>query len=155
MLAKSRVDEVFNEHKKNIIHILGRDALSNVDIDKFGKSAFRTHWGGCMSEDTVILNPRNANKYYILNTGNKRSTGIHWTGLYIGSGKTIYAYDSFGRHSSLILRQLIHQAKHKDYKIVESNHDHEQRGYSALCGQISLSWLLAAKDLGIKNALQI
>ena len=154
-MARAEVDYVFRFHKQEIISMLGRTETSNDQINKLGKSIFKNRWGGALSEAVVRLDKRIANKYFILNTGNQKSGGIHWVGMFIGNGKALYVYDSFGRRSSLILRTLVKQAHEKGYKIVESNHDHEQRGYSAVCGQISLAWLITAKDLGIKNALQI
>ena len=155
MLTRSEVDKQFRHHKQDIIDKIGRIETTDDELDRLGKSMFKNRWGGVHTGDTIILNKHIANKYFILNTGNQRSGGIHWVGMYAGTGNTLYVYDSFGRRSGQILRSLARQAQAKGYTITESNHDHEQRGYSALCGQISLAWLESVRQLGIRNALQI
>ena len=120
-----------------MISLLGRNETSDDQLDNIGKEIFKSKWGGVMSAENIRLDKRTSNKYFILNTGGLKSGGIHWIGLVVKEGKTIYVYDSFGRRSSMILRSLVKQANENGYKIIESYNDREQRNSSALCGQIS------------------
>ena len=61
-----------------------------------------------------------------------------------------YVYDSFGRDIDRVMWQLSRAALAADNALHETDTAAEQRGFSALCGQLSLSWLLTVRDLGIK-----
>ena len=61
-----------------------------------------------------------------------------------------YVYDSFGRDIDRVMWQLSRAALAADNALRETDTAAEQRGFSALCGQLSLSWLLCVRDLGIK-----
>lgn len=143
-------NKLFLKHKRRFIKKLGNKALDNHQIDKIGKKEFKTVWQGCNSQDEIVWKPG----FQIINTDPSDKPGTHWIGLYI-TGKTIYVYDSFGRPTSKLLKILTRQAKSKKVRIVDSEYDKEQWGLSEICGLLCMSWLLVARDLGIKAALKI
>ena len=149
------IDRIFLNYKHDILYRLGNAATSDKQINEAGEQLFKSKWRGCFSWDDFNFNSITPNTYYVLNTGNRRSPGYHWVGLYIGAGKTLYVYDSFGRKTKLILRVFTDRVRNHGYKIVESNPDKEQHVGSSVCGVLSLAWLCFVKHNGISQALKI
>ena len=93
--------------------------------------------------------------YQIVNTSSSKQRGLHWVALYV-TARTVYVFDSYGRPSSNLLKTLTRQAKKQNLRIVDSDPDMQQIGYSSeTCGHMTLAWLQVVKDLGIRKALLV
>ena len=149
-MEEKKAENVFRLYKNELIQKLGRKALSNDTIDKYGKLLFQSKYKGCYAQNEKFELKQG---YYIINTDIASGKGIHWISLII-TPKIAYIYDSFSRDPKKLLPHLLqHLAK---YKIVSSDRrDSEQRGDSAICGHASLAFLLTAQKLGIRSALKI
>jgi hypothetical protein len=153
MADEREANVMFHRQKQHMLTLLGKEALDDKQINKLCRHLFLSKWGGCKSNEEVDLKIKN--RYYILNTGGTKSGGVHWTACVVGAGKSIYLYDSFGRPTGLILKSLKRQADRLGLSVKESKRDAEQRGQSAVCGQISIAWLCVVKQMGVKAALLI
>lgn len=148
-MSEKEIEKSFKKYSKQIIKKLGNEALYDSTIDQNCQRLFGNNWNGCHSHDKMSQK----NGYQVLNTGNSKSFGIHWCGIYI-TPSTIYVYDSFARDSDSILKSL--NKKKKKRKIVESDrNDAEQCFDSQICGHLCISWLLCCKQYGIRKALKI
>ena len=147
---EQKIHKEFLSYKRKLISKFGNKALYNDEIESIGSQLFGPKWQGCHSHTNMTFKPG----FQIVNTGNEKSSGIHWVAVYI-SPSTIYIYDSFGRDVDLILKSIRAKAKKKKIKIVESDRDAEQRGRSEVCGHLSISWLCVVKNRGISKALLI
>lgn len=151
-MTEAKAEDLFNKCKRQLIRKLGRRALYNDEIDAICQRLFGKRWGGCHPSDKLPLKP---NIYYIANTGNQRSNGIHWVSC-VTTKTRVYVYDSFSRHPSNLLKTLSSKAERKGLVIVEANQDEaEQRGDSAICGHISIAWLIVVHQMGIRAACTI
>ena len=145
------VEKSFISFKKQLINKIGKKALYNDEIDEAGRKLIGPKFKGVCSHDKLPLKPG----YYIVNTGNSKSAGIHWIAV-VCTPKTIYIYDSFARHHGTILKSIEKKAKAKKMKIVNSDRsDLEQKDDTSICGQLSIAWLLCVKKYGIRKALLI
>ena len=148
-------DDLFRAYKRQLIARLGRDALYASDIDSIGRVEFGKRWGGASAQ--ASWKPRR-NMMYIVNTAvSDRSPGSHWMAVYASPRGTVYAYDSFGRSPRRLLHRVGRTAAAWGAGELrsESVPDAEQRGSSAVCGHLSLAWLLVVRDLGVRAALTI
>ncbi len=149
-MEEKKIENVFRLYKNELLQKLGRKALSNDTIDKYGKLLFQSKYKGCYAQDTKFEKKVG---FYVINTDLEKNAGIHWVSLIL-TAKTAYVYDSFGRDPKKLLPHLLQHLK--NYKIVSSDQkDKEQRGDSAICGHNSLAFLLVAQKLGIFSALKI
>jgi hypothetical protein len=124
-------------------------------INVIGREAFGADWRGVFSQEDIPMPLRPG--YYVVNSSyTPNSPGHHWMSLYVsGSGKPYY-YDSYARSAARMLHRLRKRRLTGAISIVEADRsDAEQRGASAVCGQLSLSWLLVVRDLGVRDALLI
>ena len=142
--------ELFNKYKKQIINQVGKKALDNFQLEKLGKELIGSKFIGIFAQNELP----EKNGYMIVNTDTSKkinSNKAHWIGVY-QTPKTLYIYDSFGRHTKNVLKVI---SRKTTKKRKDSKHDAEQFGYSEVCGQLSLSWLCVAHDIGIRKALTI
>ena len=147
---ETKAENVFRLYKAELISKLGRKALSNDTIDKYGKILFQSKYRGSFAQDQKF---EKKSGYYIINTDLEKGPGLHWIALIL-TPKTAYIYDSFSRDPKKLLPHLIQHLK--NYKIVSSDRkDSEQKGDSAICGHNCLAFLLVAQKLGIKSAIKI
>ena len=146
---EQKAENVFRLYKAELISKLGKKALSNDTIDKYSKLLFQSEYKGCYAQDTQF---EKKSGYYIINTDLEKGKGIHWVALIL-TPKIAYIYDSFSRDPKKLLPHLLQHLK--NYKIVSSDKDKEQRGSSELCGHASLAFLLVVQKLGIRSALKI
>lgn len=142
--------EHFRKYKQHVIDALGPSALYDDQILQFGFDVFGARFGGAVHADHDLK----PNKYYIVNTGGRKSKGIHWVAVYI-KDKVAYVYDSYGRPTHSVLPRLKDNIVGDIQYIVDSDHHAEQRGYSQLCGQLSLAWLMVLHFKGLEMALRI
>jgi hypothetical protein len=148
--VETKIENVFRIYKNELILKLGRKALSNDTIDKYGKLLFQSKYKGCYAQNEKFEHKQG---YYIINTDIASGPGLHWTALILTS-KIAYIYDSFSRDPKKLLPHLLQHLK--NYKIVSSDRkDKEQRGDSATCGHNCLAFLLTAQKIGIKSAIKI
>ena len=147
---ETKIENVFRIYKNELIQKLGRKALSNDTIDKYGKILFQSKYRGSFAQDQKF---EKKSGFYIINTDLESGKGIHWIALIL-TAKTAIIYDSFARDPKKLLPHLIQHLK--NYKIVSSDRkDSEQKGDSAICGHASLAFLLVAQKLGIRSAIKI
>lgn len=150
MNDEKNIHKEFLSYKRKLISKFGNKALYDDEINSIGSQLFGPKWQGVHSHDRMKFKPG----FQIINTGGENSPGRHWVGIFI-SPSTIYIYDSFGRDTDSILKSIRAKSKKKKLKIVESDRDAEQRGYSEICGILSISWLCVVKNRGIRMALLI
>ena len=145
----------FRTYKDALIRIYGRGPLDSDQIDEFGIEAFGGSWRGVSGQERVKTPMKPG--YYIVNTSRTaKSPGVHWVGLYVTSAGQAYTYDSFARSGAKMLSELGGRRKKGSGAFVDSDRkDAEQRGASAVCGHLSLAWLLVVRDLGIRSAILI
>ena len=158
----SKMDEIgleeeatarFRSYCDQLIKRLGRGPLTSDIIDDIGVHEFGTLWGG-VERQGHRLRP---GRYYVVNTAwSPRSPGEHWMGLYTDLSGRPHVYDSFARSGSSMLWKTARVNRWGSGDIRNSDmRDAEQRGKSAICGQLSLAWLLTLRDLGPQAAMTI
>ena len=142
----------FTKAKNSLIKKLGREPLDNFQIEAVGKEWFGKQWGFVSDQSKTI--PKTPDRYYIVNTAHSdKSPGYHWTALYISKTGKAYIYDSFARNVKKLMPIL---EKHINNRGVGVNtNGAEQHIQSSLCGHISLAWLKAVYDCGIRKASKI
>lgn len=143
----SEVNKYFLKEKNRLIRKLGRNALSNHQLNEICKDMPK--YRGCFMQDEL---KEYKNGYYILNTDTKKNTGIHWISVYT-TPKTAYIFDSYGRDTHKITPILKKTIEASGRKIIESDKDQDQKGYSQLCGHLCVSWLLCCQKFGIKKTI--
>ena len=146
----------FRTYKDALIRIYGRGPLDSDQIGEFGIEAFGGSWRGVSGQERVKTPLKKAG-YRIVNTSRTASSpGVHWVGLYVTSAGQAYTYDSFARSGVRMLSELNGRRKKGSGGFTDSDRkDAEQRGASAVCGHLSLAWLLVVRDLGIRSAILI
>ena len=120
-------------------------------IDTIGKASFGKRWAGVSASDEAKKLLQMRDVFAIVNTATSRGRGSHWLGIYMTPKGAGYLYDSFGREVSQVIWRLNRAALAENIALHNTDSVAEQRGASAVCGQLSLSWLLTLKDLGIKR----
>jgi hypothetical protein len=138
-------------YKAAIIEALGREALEDSTIEKFGQAEFKRRWGGVHAEDRI--GHVASNRFYIVNTSRHGGAGVHWTGLYVTRAGRSYIYDSFARPIAKLLPHEVRKMRREGHDVEEA-HAHANQRSSDLCGQLSLAWLLLVRDHGIRAALE-
>jgi len=143
-------DLLFNKYKRKFTRLLGKKALDDSQLNALGKQLFGSKYLGTFAQDQLPTR----SGYLIINvdTSKKINTpNAHWIAI-IQTKTTLYVYDLYGRLTENILKLINKKTKKK---IVDSKHDAEQFGYTEICGQLAMSWLCVAHDLGIRKALTI
>ena len=145
-------EKLFRKHKKRLTKSFGIHALSNTEIDRYGRDMFQTKWRGCFAQnDKFGVKPG----YYIINNDISTGPGEHWVGMYITKGAA-YIYDSFARDHKSLLRHLTKRLASRKIKIYASDRSDKEQGITEIiCGHLSLAWLHVIKDLGIRRAILI
>ena len=125
--------------------------MDNIKIDEIGRAEFGVRWAGVWASDEAkkLLHLRDC--FGIVNTATSRGRGSHWLGVYMTPKGAGYLHDSFGREASQVIWRLNRAALAEDIVLHSTDSVAEQRGTSAVCGQLCLSWLLTIRDLGIKR----
>ena len=146
--------DTFRTYKGALIRRLGREALNDMTIDSVGKTEFGRRWGGVSSQSE--WQPIR-DRYYVVNTARvPDSPGVHWVAVYVSPRGLVYAYDSYGRNVQRLLWRVGKTASRWGAgSLIGTDPDAEQRGSSAVCGQLSLAWLLVVRDRGIRVATTI
>ena len=144
------VKKRFRGYKRLLIKLVGRGPMDDKKIDEIGKAEFGRRWVGVYASDEASQILRMRDRFAIVNTATSRGRGSHWLGVYMTSGGAGYTYDSFGRDIDRVIWRLSRAAIAADVPLHETDSVAEQRGFSAVCGQLSLSWLLTVRDVGIR-----
>ena len=147
--SEQDAEALFRGYRDHLIDRLGRGPMAADMIDLIGRTEFKGQWRGVGGQDDfkVPLRPG----YHIINSSyTPNSPGYHWVAVYVTEAAHVYTFDSFGRSGASILANLKRRGKAAFRDSDRS--DAEQRGASAVCGQLSLAWLLTVRDIGIKKA---
>jgi len=150
-IKEKEVMKIFNEYKNQIINQIGNKITTNDQLNVLAHKLIGVRFKGVFSVDTI---PLHKNGMYIINNQSAGMPGEHWVAVLV-TVKKVYIFDSFGRKSKALLPILIKSAKLINKKVVDTDYDVDQTISSAVCGQLSISWLLVAKQLGISNALKV
>ena len=153
---EQQAETLFRKTKAAIIRRQGRGPMSDVAIDNEGRALFGAHWGG-VGDQNIALSP---NKYYIVNTSyTPKSKGVHWVALVVGRTGVVHLYDSYARNGAHLLSTLASRIRKNGGKgnaFSESDTtDREQMDTSAVCGHLSLAFLVVVRELGLRQALLI
>ena len=140
----------FRGYKNLLIKLVGKGPMEETKIDEIGKAEFGKRWAGVFASDEASRLLRMKDCFAIVNTATSRGRGSHWLGVYMTPGGAGWLYDSFGREASQVIWRLNRAALAENVALHGTNPNHEQRGTSAVCGHLSLSWLLCVRDLGIR-----
>ena len=124
--------------------------MEETNIDEIGKAEFGRRWAGVFASDKAKKLLHMKDCFAVVNTATSRGRGSHWLGVYMTSGSSGYLYDSFGREAAQVIWRLNRAALADNIALHGTNPNHEQRGTSAVCGHLSLSWLLTVRDVGIR-----
>ena len=148
--SEEEVKARFRGYKKLLIQHVGRGPMDDVTIEQIGKNEFGKRWAGvfCSDEAKKVLKLRDA--FCIVNTATSTGRGSHWLAVYMTVRGSGFVYDSFGREPQRVIWRLSREAMAEHVALHSTNPDQEQRGFSALCGQNSLAWLLCVRDVGVK-----
>ena len=146
----SVVKATFRTYKRLLIKFVGRGPMDDAKINEIGKLEFGERWGGVWASDEAKKLLRMRDRFAIANTAASGGRGSHWVGVYITPKGEGYVYDSFGRDIDRVMWRLSRAALAAENPVHETNPAAEQRGASAVCGQLSLSWLFCIRDLGIR-----
>jgi hypothetical protein len=166
------VDRVNERLLKKVEQIIGNKTTSNTDLDKIGKYLFQKKYLGTFAADKFpqcrcrsssgipktlaqTPNPRGGCRgdclgYCILNLDKTGMPGSHWVAC-INLGKTILVYDSFGRKTSNILKNVFRS----NIKILDSNYDIEQEIHEDNCGARCITAILLYDEYGKDIFLKI
>ena len=137
-------------YKQRLLRELGREALYDDQIDAVGRREFKRRWGGVHPSDGVP--PVKPNRYYVVNSGFRGGPGSHWVALYISPAGRVYVYDSFSRWATRIIPATVRKIG-PEHLVEDANGVPDQRGLSEVCGVLSLAWLMAVRDHGIRRSL--
>jgi hypothetical protein len=148
-LSEKEVTAKFRTYKRQMIKALGRKATTDKQLTTMGKKLFGKKYIGTFSQNYKVKSSPTT-QMFVINTDTSGGPGEHWIAV-LKNNNTFYVYDSFARTSKKIIPVFS-----KNKLIIESDRDDaEQRGQSEVCGQLCLSWLCVAQELGIRNALKI
>ena len=150
-MKESDVMAIFNEYKKQLIKKLGKHVTDNTQLEKIAFPLIGSRFKGVYAQDTL---PVNKNGMYVMNNQKSNRGGEHWVAIVITT-KRIYVWDSFGRNTKSLLTLLTKKAKDGKKTIVDADYDAEQNITTAVCGPLSLAWLLTVKQVGITDALKV
>lgn len=158
-MSERAAEALHKKYATELIKQLGNKPLYDDQIDKIGQSTYQHNgklyrllpqFKGVYSSDNVP----NKNGWYVVNTGNTKSSGIHWVGM-IRTPSHDYVYDSFGRPT----RQILKKYNGSGRRLTESDRDIEQNDADQqqqnICGHLALAWLMVVHSLGIKKALLV
>jgi len=145
-------DALVQHLEDNIFH--SNQQTDTDQLDRIGKKLLGSGFAGSFPEDKKIkFNGKRC--YYIFNTDKSNQKGCHWTGIYIDhKNKKLYAFDSFDRQISKLLKDVVIDAKKNHFTVKQGTHVIEQQDNQNDCGQRSLAWLLMVKKHGIDDVIK-
>ena len=128
----------------------GNGEIDNVKLNTISKKYIGRGFKGVYAWDT--LPSLKNNNYAIINTDSSDKSGTHWVGVY-SKNNEYYIFDSFGRHAKNILKPFYAQQIASGRKMIDVNLSTDQHDKQSDCGLRSMTALLMAKYLGIKNII--
>lgn len=153
-MSEQIAEAVFHAYGRSLLRELGRGPLDDKTINQVGRRSFGPLWRGAHAQhETDLSRPG----YYVMNTARTaRSPGVHWLGVYVDGVGDISIYDSFARSGARMLHAATKKYRRAGRRVLDSDRgDAEQFGDSAVCGQLSLSWLMTVRDLGAAAARKV
>lgn len=155
MKTEKEIEKLFRKYKNVLILKLGKIPLTTDMIDKECRNLFGIKFVGAFAYDENF--PIKNNKYYIINTDSKNSSGEHWISI-ITKPTRVYVYDSFARNPKKLIPLLTKKFKNK--KIIFDLKDAEQipivnGKQTIVCGHNCIAFLRIAHELGIRSAMKI
>ena len=149
-MNENNVIKLYNEILREVEKILGNGITFSTDLERVGKQLLGTKFKGVYASDKIPkLN--HTNPYCIANVDNSHQLGSHWVAL-VKSGRNIVVYDSFGRKTSKLIPNVRLSG---NGKIIDTEHDREQRIKQENCGQRSLAFLVFYDKYGKDMSLMI
>jgi hypothetical protein len=143
------VKKRFHGYKRLLINFVGRGAMEDTKIDEIGKAEFGHRWAGVFAADEAKKLLQMKDRFAIVNTATSSGRGSHWLAVYMTKAGVGVVYDSFGRDPPRVIWRLSRAAMAEHVALQGTNPNQEQRGVSAVCGQISLAFLLCVRDVGV------
>ncbi len=134
-ITKKQAEQEYNKYLKMIHKKYGNKTTSSHELHKIAKKMFGRKFIGVFASDQIPV--MKTNQYAIVNLDTHLEPGSHWVGVVKENDKT-YVYDSFGRKTFKILKELIHSG---NGVILETENDPEQLRLEDDCGQRTLSFL--------------
>lgn len=150
-MTDTDIKKSLKEYKKQLISLMGKDALMSTELTKMGKKLFGKKYLGTYAQDKF---PMGLNGYCINNTDLDGEPGTHWVAL-VFEPKTCYVYDSFGRTTERLLPVLDKRFHAKNFVTIDSETKPEQYGDTQICGILSLSFLLCCDTYGVKKTIKV
>lgn len=143
------IEQKYREVLKKLENTIGSKVTFSNDLQSLGIRYFGLKFKGVYPSDKIPkLN--NLQPYAIINLDNSSLPGSHWVAVaYDNKSGNIFVYDSFGRKTKKILPDIYIGGN----KIIDSDHDPEQRLNEDNCGQRSLAWLIVFDEQGDKARL--
>ncbi len=151
MSSKASIENEFIKLRKGIFNIFGKKAMSDDAITRYLKSQIGDKFQGTFPWD--VYKPEEG-KLAIVNTGSRKSRGVHWTAVYPTKTST-YIYDSFNRPPSTLFPHLVNKLEGSGKNVKMGEVDKQQLERSAICGQNSMAWCLLVAKVGIKLATTV
>ena len=147
---KKRAETIYSKIVVDMNKILGNKATYSDDLHTEARRQLGAKFKGVFPSDKVPklhqLTP-----YAILNLDNSSQSGSHWIAVaFDNDDDELVFYDSFGRKSSRIIPSI-----HREYKVIDTHSDAEQRIKEDNCGQRCLAWLKLYDLLGKAAAIKI
>jgi hypothetical protein len=150
---EKKAEAYFHRTANALIARVGTSALYGDQVDALGKELFGRRWGGVTNQGD--WRPTR-NRFYVVNTSHSvRSPGYHWVGIYVTPAGVPWAYDSFGRNPQKLLYKVGKTARRVGHALQGTDPDAEQPAGTAVCGALSLAWLISVRDLGVRMAALI
>lgn len=141
------IKEFIISNKNRLVKELGNVPLMEDTINEVGKKMFGSEWNPVSNQRTF----KPLVGYHIINTSySPRSPGVHWIAAYCTRNGAIHVFDSFARNENHLVPII---AKFGIDSPTKGYHMFQRSGN--LCGHISLSWLLAVKQFGIRRVAHV
>ncbi len=145
---KKYIFEQYNRLVDSMKKILGNKSTFSDNLDKAGRNKLGSKFHGVYPSDKIPRLNR-IKPYAVINLDNSRKPGSHWIAVaWDDIGKNYMVYDSFGRKTKKILPNFYSQRGGK--KIVDAEHDAEQRIKEDNCGQRCIAWLMCVDKFGFE-----
>jgi hypothetical protein len=146
--------KIFDDTRSKLVHEFGDGPMSDADVNKVGHRLFGKKWAGVGSADAHFKPVHD--RYFVLNTGHANSKGAHWVAGYRSPRGQVYAFDSFGRGTPVVLPGIARRTPQEGHGIVvDANREQVQEDGTDVCGHLSLAWLNAVHRAGLMPTLRL
>jgi len=145
-MTESRINLYFGKGKRKYINSLGRNGLSNIQLENVCRDLFGSKFKGVYMQDELLPHMMKPG-YYTINTDINDGGGIHWVALVL-TPKKAYVFDSFGRPTKALM-PILYKNLSKHRVVVDADYDQNQKGDSQVCGQLCIAFLLSCAKFGV------